>query len=221
MAQVYAAALALAVLAPATAEAKEQKSHVSAWVSAGSLGIGPELAYRATPLLGVRGGGAFLKVSHTFRVNDNDYHGSFRLASYGATVDLYPFRSGLRLSAGVRIDRNKVVLRALPFRAVKIGKVTYTPEQIGTLSGTVRAADAAPTFTLGYAGGLTKGLKLAIDAGAMFQGRPHIDDLTATGLLASDPAFRTQLADEENQIANRIGRYKVYPIAQISLGYAF
>lgn len=208
-------------VAPAAAQAKEQDSRVSAWVTAGSLGIGPELAYRAAPVVGVRGGAAFLGFDHDIAVDDINYHGAIKLASLGADLDLYPFRGGLRISAGVRIDRNKVALTATPTKSVRVGKVVYTPDQIGSLSGTARAADVAPTLTVGYAGGLTGGVKFAIDAGAMFQGHPRIDDLAATGLLASDVAFKAQLADEEAQIANKIHKYSVYPIVQLSLGYAF
>lgn len=217
----FTGAAALLLATPAVAEAKDQDSRVSVWATGGSLGIGPEVAYRVSPLIGLRGGATFLGINHNVDVNDITYRGSLKLASYGANLDFYPFKGGLRVSAGFRIDKNKVDLTATPNGPVGVGSGTFTPAQIGTLSGTVRAADTAPTLTIGYAGGLTKGVKFGIDAGALFQGSPRIDDLKATGTLANDPAFQTQLADEEAQIERKLHKYTVYPIVQISLGYAF
>lgn len=217
----FLCAAAVLAIAPAAAEAKEQDSQVSLWASGGSLGIGPELAYRASPLVGIRGGASFLNVNHDVDVSDITYHGALKLASYGASLDLYPLKGSLRISAGFRIDRNKANLTATPAQSVAVGSVVYTPAQIGTLSGKVHARDFAPTLTIGYAGGRTRGLKFGIDAGAMFQGSLRIDDLAATGLLATDPAFATQLAAEEAKIERKIRKYKVYPIVQLSLGYAF
>lgn len=213
--------VALALAAPVAAHAEEQDSSLSVWLSAGSLGVGPEVAYRVSPLLGLRGGASFLTVNHDVDVNDINYHGSLKLASYGLNADFYPLQGGLRVSAGFRIDKNKVNLSATPTTSVSVGSGTFTPAQVGTLSGTVRPKDFAPTLTVGYAGGLTKGVKFGVDAGVLFQGSPRISDLKATGTLANDPAFQAQLADEQNQIDRKLHKYNVYPIVQLSLGYAF
>lgn len=217
----FLCAAALVAALPAAAHAEDQDSSLSLWLTGGSLGVGPEVAYRVSPMIGVRGGATFLGVNHDVDVNDITYRGSLKLRSYGANVDFYPLKGGLRVSAGFRIDRNKVDLASTPTSPVGVGSATFTPAQIGTLSGTVRAADAAPTLTVGYAGGLTKGLKFAVDGGVMFHGSPRIDDLKATGTLANDPTFRAQLADEERQIERRLHKYNVYPVVQLSVGYAF
>lgn len=204
-----------------TAHAEEQDASYYVGITGGSLGIGPEIAYRVTPMVGVRGSATFLGVSHDVDVNDINYNGKLKLASYGMNLDLYPFQGGLRLSAGFRIDKNKVELNATPSNAVSIGNTVYSPSQIGTLSGNVKAKDFAPTLTVGYAGGLRQGIKFGIDAGAMFQGRPQISDLKATGTLASNAAFQADIANEQQKIDDKINKYKVYPVLQISLGYAF
>lgn len=204
-----------------TANAEDQDARYSVGLTAGTLGIGPEVGYRIDPMFGVRGSATFFGLSHDFDVNDITYNGKLKLSSFGLNADLYPFKGGFRLSAGFRIDKNKVKMRATPTAPVSIGDTTYTPAQIGTLSGAVNAKDFAPTLALGYAGGLTKGVKFGIDAGAMFQGRPRITDLKATGLLASNPAFLADIANEQRKIDDKIDKYKVYPLLQISLSYAF
>ena len=215
---------ALALLAlPGAALAKDQDQppRIEAALTVGSLGVGPELTWRPSRVIGARASATWLGVNHTVGVNDIDYHGALKLASYGLMADLYPFRNGLRLSAGLRVNRNKVRLRATPTAPVSVGQLTFAPDQIGTLSGTVTTADLAPVFTLGYTTGKARGLNFAIDGGVMLQGTPRMTDLTANGTLAADPAFQAQLADEQTQVNARIDQYKVYPVLQVSVGYGF
>jgi hypothetical protein len=51
--------------------------------------------------------------------------------------------------------------------------------------GTVTTDDFAPQLTIGYGGTLAKGFTLGAEIGVLWQGQPQIDDLRATGLLAS------------------------------------
>ena len=211
-------ATSLLALASGQALAEEaQPPKIVADVSFGSLGVGPEVSYRANRYIGLRAGASFLGVSHGVTDANIAYQGSLKLASYGLTADIYPFAGHFRVSAGLRINRNKLPLTATPTGPVTIGSSSYTPAQVGTLSGTVRVTDLAPIATIGYAGGLTKGVKFGIDVGALFQGTPTINDLTSSSALVK-PA---DLASESTNINNKINKYKVYPVMQMSVGYAF
>jgi hypothetical protein len=192
-------------------------------VSGGTLGIGPEVTARISPLLGVRGSATILNFSHSVDGDEIEYDGDLKLASVGATLDLHPFENGFRVSAGARYNKNKVKLQATPGSAesVEIGGTTYTGSQIGNLSGTLRVKEFAPTLTLGYGSGLTKGITFGIDAGVMFEGKPRIRNLRATGPIASDPSFQSALAREEQDIRDDVQKYDIFPIVQFSLGYAF
>lgn len=214
-------ALLTGIAAGSSAARAEEASGLSIGVTAGTLGIGPELGYRISPLFGVRGSATFFGISHDFDVNDITYDGRLKLSTFGLSADLYPFQGGFRLSAGARINKNKIKMRATPTSVVSVGDNDYTPGQIGTLSGDVRTKDFSPTLTLGYAGGLSKGLKFGIDAGAMFQGHPRTNDLKATGSLASNPAFLADIATEQRKIDDKINKYNVYPLLQLSVAYAF
>jgi hypothetical protein len=215
------AAGACALLLPAAAHAEDQPPRIEAALTVGSLGVGPEFTFRPSPVVGLRTSATFLGVSHTFGVNDIDYRGALKLGSFGGAVDLYPFHNGLRLSAGLRLNRNKVRMTATPTQSVSVGSTVFSPAQIGTLSGTVTVADLAPVLTVGYTTSKAKGLNFSIDGGVMFQGTPRIADLAANGTLASDPTFQANLADEQTQVNARIDQYKVYPVLQLSVGYGF
>lgn len=215
------AALALALPGVAHAGEQDQPPRIEAALTVGSLGVGPEFTFRPSRVVGVRANATWLGLNRTFGVNDIDYRGALKLASYGLTADLYPFKNGLRLSAGLRVNRNRVKVNATPTAPVSVGQLTFTPAQIGTLAGTVTTADLAPVFTLGYTTGKARGLNFAIDGGVMLQGTPRMTDLTANGTLSADPAFQAQLADEQTQVNARIDQYKVYPVLQLSVGYGF
>jgi hypothetical protein len=136
-------------------------------------------------------------------------------------LDLYPFGGGFRLSAGLRNNKNRIDLAGTPTTNVEIGEITYTPAQVGTLSGTVHTKKSAPTFSLGYGGKLAKGFTFGFELGVMMQGSPKIENLTATGTLASNQAFQQQLALEEQRAEDDADDFKLWPVIQIGLAYRF
>lgn len=210
-----------AVTLPTVAGAQDASSGVTVSVSGGTLGVGPEIGYRPSPTLGLRASATFLGLSHDVDVDDINYQGDLKLRSWGASADLYPFESAFRISAGLRSSRNRVDLVASPAQPVSIGGMTYTPEEIGTIAGEVRAQKVAPTFTLGVARNRRTGLAWSIDAGVMLHGEPRTERLRATGRLADNPIFQDDLARERGEIEDEVDNYKIFPIVQLAVGYTF
>jgi hypothetical protein len=193
---------------------------ISVGVTAGTLGAGPEIAYRPLKKLGLRANAAFFNFSHQVDSDGVIYDGKLDLTSFGAAVDFYPFGGHFRVSGGVRVNKNKIKLTATPTGPVEVGDTTYTPAQIGTLTGSVTTASVAPMATLGWGGALTKGVTFGFDAGVMFQGAPRVNDLA----VSSNSVVKVTRADivaEENKINDEVNKFNVYPVVQFSLGYAF
>lgn len=212
-------AAALAAATPAAAQTVPGSFGVG--ITAGTLGIGPEASYRMSDHVALRANGTFFGFSHDVDSSDVTYNGKLKLRSFGAMIDVHPFGGSFRISGGARIGNNKVRLKATPTEEVEIGDNSYTADQVGTLSGEVKAKDFAPTLTLGWGGSLSPGLKFGFEAGAMFQGKPRVENLRATGSAASTTAFQNSLREEEQEIEEDIDQYKVYPILQIGLSYRF
>lgn len=208
-----AAGAAIAFATPASA----QTTHIG--VTAGTLGIGPEVGYR-TSNFGVRGNATFFGLDRNVDSDGIEYDGELKLRSYGASVDFYPGGGGFRISPGVRISRNRIGLSATPTEDVEIGDNVYTPAEIGVISGEVRAKKLAPTLTVGWGSGVGSGLYFGLDAGAMFQGAPRVKSLETTGML-NDPALQADIDRERDEIEDDIDNYKIYPILQLALGYRF
>jgi hypothetical protein len=216
------AGIAMMAAAPAFAQsAPDAAAGVTVGVTGGTLGIGPEVAYRFSDTFGLRGNATFLSVSRGVNSNDIDYDGKLKLGSGGLMVDVFPMGGGFRISGGARINSNKVRLRATPTSEVEVGDETYSPAEVGILSGEVKANSFAPTLTVGWSGGAARGFNFGIELGAMFQGAPRINDLKATGSLATNADFQASLRQEEREVEDDLDQYKIYPIVQIAVGYRF
>lgn len=213
-----AAILAAGMSAPAFAQ-DNSGGTVHVGVSAGSLGIGPEIGWRGDNV-GVRGSATFFGYSRDVDSDGVEYDGDLKLRSFGGTVDFYPGGGGFRLSAGARISNNRVELKATPTTNVEVGDNVYTPAQIGTLSGDIKANKLAPTLTIGYGSGRGQGFSFGIDGGIMLQGSPEVKNLRTSGSLSS-AALAADIAREEEELEDDIDNFKIYPILQISLGYRF
>jgi hypothetical protein len=215
-----AAPLALAALPVAA-----QEMRVTGGITAGTLGVGPELGLRLSDTIGLRANATFLRGDFAEVDADSDdirFEGPLRLRSGGAMADFYPFSSGFRLSAGVRLNGNRATIRALPTTNVTIGARTVTPAQIGKLSADYRVRDWAPALTLGYAGELRPRLVVGFEAGLLFHGAPRIRNLRSEGgTLSGDPGLAADLDRERMLIENDIDDYRLYPVVQASLGYRF
>ena len=208
--------------APAHAQLLRPSTGITLGVTGGTLGIGPEVSYRVNPIIALRGSATFFGLSHDSSIAGYDYRGKLRLRNYGATVDVYPLLSGLRLSAGARVtDDNRISFVGQPRGNETFGGVTLTPEQQGTLAGEFRTKSVAPILTVGYSRSSITGLTFGIDAGAMFHGKPRVENLVATGRLANDPLVQARRAEQEQRLRDKVDNYKVYPVLQLSAGFRF
>lgn len=198
-----------ALLSLTAASAAAQELRITGGITAGTLGIGPELELRLTERLRVRANTAFLAndlVETENETDDLELDGNLRLRSGGAMLDAYPLGGGFRLSAGVRLSAMRATLRATPTTNVTIGTRTVTPVQIGKLRADYRVRDWAPALTLGYAGELRPRLVAGFEAGLLYHGAPR---------------FSADLERERMLTQNDMDDYKIYPMIQASLGYRF
>ena len=216
------ALLLAAAASPACALPIVSATGVTLGVTGGSLGVGPEITYRVNPLLGLRASATFLGFDAHGNVSDYRYDGHVKLRNFGGSVDLHPFANAFRLSAGVRsTDKNKVRFVGMARTSQTFGNVTFTPDQAGALSGSIRTKDVSPLLTAGYAHTTLSGFMFGLDAGVMFHGRPRVTDLVASGQLGSNPFAQAELARQEQRLRDRVDNYRYYPVVQLSLGYSF
>jgi hypothetical protein len=174
----------------------------------------------------LRANGSYIKfdlkdsVSGFTSTADNNYDFSVSGLFVGGLVDWHPFRSGWRVSAGVRYvdlefksdDTNSSLV------GKSIGQHNYTFAQVGGIHTTVKNKNmAAPYIGIGYdAAHFSRdgvGFSLGFDAGALYAGDPDVKittDKTVAG-LGSDIDL------EQGQVKSDIKKwYNFYPVLMLS-----
>lgn len=189
---------------------------------AGTLGLGGDLTTDILPGLNLRGGVQWLSLNLDAEFEDIDYSVDVDFLNPLLLLDWYPFGGSFRLSGGVLFNQSDVNLRATPSAPVQIGGTTYTPAEVGTLRGQSDFNPIAPYVGIGWGNvvGRSKRLGLAMDLGVAFIGSPGVN-LSANGLLASDPTFQAHLAQEEEDIEDDLSDFKFYPVLSLTLYYCF
>ena len=155
---------------------------------------------------------------------DIQYDADLELTNIGALVDWYPVGSIFRFTAGNFYTKRKFNVTGLLELTVPIGNNSYTSIEAGSLTGFIETENLlSPYFGIGLGkkADSDDGLDISIDFGMMYTytGSPKVS-LTADGLLASDPTFMKDLAEEERIISSS-KYFKVYPVMSIGITYKF
>lgn len=212
---VFAMAL-MSTLSPVAASAIEP-----AWVGvrAGTNGVGGEVGVRILPTLVLRGVGQGYDYGYDQTIDGIAYDGTLKLGSYGLQADFRPPIIPFYLTAGVFANDNQFDLVATPVTNVVIGNTSYTPAQVGTLNTKATFDDMA--YFLGAGLKLDIGpLETALEAGVYYQGDPKVV-YTSTGLLATNPAFQTDLALESAKIVDELDAARYWPMVTLMGRYKF
>ena len=202
------AASVLAASSPARAG-----DRVGVGVKVGTLGVGFDLTGRITDWFNVRGSYSTKDLSKTHESSGIEYDDDIALGAYGVLLDFHPFKNNFRLTAGFMRNRTGVDVTSTPTQDTEIGDTTYTPAQIGTLTGTIDFKDDVPYFGIGY-GNAAKGphrVKFLLDLGILEQGSGQVTLTSSTGLVS-----QSDLDKEVQQVQDDIKDYKLYPV--LSLG---
>lgn len=213
-----AGAFGLALLVPVTLHAQ-----VGVAARASTLGVGAEISYRVNRVLGLRIGGNYLEFSRDATIQNIDYHVTPHLESGSAMVDLYPMGGAFHISGGLLINRNEGRMVARLNQNIEIGGTTYTPDQIGSLIGTVDFRKTAPYVGLGLAG--QGKIAVLFDLGVGITGTPRIGLVGVTPLTGSAKAqFDANVAQELAQVRTEINGksyLKFHPVLSLGLKIGF
>ena len=187
-----------------------------------TLGLGLEAGFRLNEHLGIRLGGNWLGFDYDGVEGDLDYDAEVTLASLGTLVDYHPFGGGFRLSGGLRYNFNQADLDGTPNDDIDIGDETFSPDEVGTLTGDASFNVLAPYLGVGYGATLLEGsLSIGFDLGVMYQGQADVDLDAESGLLSDDTILQENLAIEEDEVEDDLEDFVVYPVVGIALIYRF
>ncbi|NLB54185.1 MAG: hypothetical protein GX811_00170 [Lentisphaerae bacterium] len=196
---------------------------VAIGVKAGTLGTGAEISIGSFGPFVLKAAGTYLPLKFEATITEVRYTVDPRLATASLLLELHPFANSFHICGGIIYNKNKLKLDArLPYNQ-QIGDYFFTPEQVGTLSGSVIFNEWAPYAGIGYASSFasqSKGWGFIFDLGIMFQGTPKVA-LSADGLLKDNDFFRYNLQKEEEDIQDEAKSFKLYPVINFGLSYTF
>ncbi len=194
-----------------------EAAHVSA--RAGTLGLGVEAGVRIVPTIVVRAVANKYKYNYDLSESSIDYSGNLNLESYGLQADFHPPLIPFYATAGVFNNKNNFNITAVPSGTYSIGNNTYTGAQVGTLVSNAKFAETAYYGGLGAEFTIVK-FAVALEGGVYYQGEPKVS-MTASGPIATNPAFVSDLNRETADLVNKFDKAKYYPALTLMARYKF
>jgi hypothetical protein len=199
-------------------------SPIAIGAEAGTAGFGPDVIITVSKNFTVTGGYTWLNFNYDTSSSDADYTGKLKLSNVQAMVNWHPFAGTFHISAGAFLSDNKVTVTGKPKgnATYEIGGTTYTAAQIGTLSGNAELVKgAAPYVGFGWAKTPVKGgFGVFADIGVLFTSSAKAS-LSATGPIAGDATFQSNLRTEEKKVNDDLKPLRYYPIIKIGVLYRF
>lgn len=209
---------------------------LAAGVKVGTTGLGVEAVTAITPMLNVRGVLNLFNYSYDTTEDDVEYKAKLKLQSFGAVLDVHPFKGSFRLSAGLLGNGNKADLNGRCPDTCEVGDLTVSGDN-ARVGGDIDFKSVAPYLGLGFGNAMsgTPGLYGIFDLGVLFQGKPKAN-LFASGTatvtdengntrsnvdLATDPDVQQAIAKEEASLQDDVKDYKFYPVLNVGIGYRF
>lgn len=199
-------------------------------VRASTLGLGGEFTYPIGKKVNLRAGLYGFTHDRVETADNIDYDLKANLFNAGVMMDYYPWAGIFHLSTGVFYSNNKVDAEGQSGQNFEIGDRIYTPDEVGTMYGTVKANKVAPYAGFGW-GKTTSGegrVKFLFDVGVLLHGTPKVvlnSDIPADSPLNLDPAQRAEFdANLDKEIAafqDDISSYKIYPVVSFGVGFKF
>ena len=190
---------------------------------ASTLGLGAELSFRAGRNVGFRLGGNYLEFTRDETIEDIDYRVTPHFENGTAILDVHPFGGSFHLSGGILLNYNEGALVATLNQNIDIGGQTYTPEQVGSLTGTVAFNKTAPYLGVGFAG--RSRIAFLFDLGVGFTGTPQVDLIGDTNLTGPAKAeFDANVEQERQEVQAEVAKRKYlryHPVLALGIKVGF
>ena len=219
--------IALSLLAVSAGAAEAQSRHprspITAALNAGTTGVGAEVQLSLGPVFVLRGGIDTLGYDFDETYSDIDYSGRFDFDTVSGFVDLHPFLNGVLISGGAYVGNRTINLNGRPTAPVDIGGATFTPAEVGTLSGRIKLSDTAPFVGVGYDDSFyregTWGFRGMV--GVAWSQEPEVGLSSSGGTLSNDPIFRARLEQEAREIQEDAKDKALFPVVQLGVTARF
>lgn len=184
---------------------------------AGTLGIGGELALGLSDRLVARGGLGLTSYTVSTTFDDIDVELALPENWYNVGLDLY-LNSALRVGGGLLFKSEDPSLVGNLEGPVDIGGRTFTPDEVGTLTGTLMSKERAPYLLIGFGRHTASGFGLSLDVGAAFTGEPGVTLDAEGGTFSDEQELQFRLDQEARNFEEDMKTYlRIWPILSLGL----
>jgi len=192
---------------------------LGAAVHAGTLGLGAEAALGLGGVVVIRGGAGLLPLEVDGTLDDIDLTLEFPRTWYNAGVDLY-LTNVVRIGGGMLWKPDDVLLSGTPTTSWDVGGRTFTPEELGTLSGLIDSGQRAPYVLIGFGKHTSSGVGLSLDIGAAFLKDPAVSLTSEGGTFSDGVELQTRLDAEARNFEEDAPAYmNIWPILNLGLRF--
>jgi hypothetical protein len=180
-----------------------------------------EYTYEFNDRIAFRGGLNGSQVGFDGEESGIDYEFDVVWDSLAIGVDFHPLKTALRLSAGFLQNDNGLEAVSRPTGNVTVGDTTYTPAQVGTLTGAIGFDDTATFLGVGWDWSRDKRVfGMSFDLGVLDQGQPTVS-LRGSGTLLGDPSFEQDIAAEEAELRSSLDDLDLVPYMTVGFIFRF
>jgi hypothetical protein len=180
----------------------------------GSMGLGADLGVQVRRDVGLRASLNYIPFDISIDEDSIEYTIELPTPQVLLVADFYPV-GRFRLSGGVMISSRNLEGHGELSGPTEIGNTTYTPAEVGTLTGTIRTRSVSPYIGIGFGNPTGSRVAFVMDLGVAFHGNPELS-ARADGLISSQPGFQQDLDIEVRDIQDDIDSFVVLPV--LSLG---
>lgn len=223
MKKLYVVSLALATFGLAS---NVYAFDVAVGAKISTLGIGVDFTTPLAEKLNLRAGIQMFEYDIDAESDGVDYDANLELFSGLMVADWHPFGGVFKITGGVLLNDNKVsgTGEATPgtVSTFTINDTVYNAADVGKLEAEISYNTVAPYVGIGWGNPVSKDSNLTFfcDIGVAFMGSPDVD-VKASGAIASNEIFMTNLEQERKDLEDDLDSYEYYPVVTLGLSYKF
>ena len=190
----------------------------------GTTGLGPAIAFQMAETTSLRIGAFFLSLEMEEKVDTITYDLDVSLKWMPVLIDWNPGGSIFRMSGGLLFNGSSASASYVPDFSVEIGGHTYTPDDVGEVTGKIKMQPVSPYLGIGLGNlaGNNSGVRFILDAGAAFTGFSVNLDHKGGEL---PPGLEEQLTEdldmEADSLEDALEDFSVYPVFSDGLYYTW
>lgn len=196
----------------------------SAGFQGGTTGMGPAVAFRVSESTSLRVGAFFFSLDREENVDTIAYDIDASLKWMPVYIDWNPAGSVFRISGGLFFNGSSASASYLPEISVEIGGHTYTPDDVGEITGKIKMQPVSPYLGIGIgrAVGTSSGVRFVLDAGAAFTGfRVNLNHIGGDIPSGLEEQLQEDLDMEADSLEDALDDLSVYPVFSAGLYYSW